>query len=317
MVLTLHQFCQVGWREICKKVKKAVVYIDNKAAECLHWNGGLMQMMTAGAVTVKEFSAFENGKPDQKKAVFILCSPVYGTTKIILQDLIRNSSFEYCILITSAHARVHMFAKYGGHREGIEEMSLFHSLEEEMLEWMGNMNYTVEVIYSPLFILPLTEMIFLTPPFRDIFPFTEVHIPKIVELQHLQHKVTHMQTHDNLSSLELTSLPLEVQITVHQLVSCLHSLFVTLEMQEDIYSLGHLSGLVASQLEALPDASNRRKTAANHCSLILIDRTLDLASVTSHNSDSLLDRILAVLPRLPGHSNDVAVNMSPICSAKV
>ena len=59
MVLTLHQFCQVGWREICKKVKKAVVYIDNPAAECLHWNGGLMEMITAGAVTVKEFSSFE------------------------------------------------------------------------------------------------------------------------------------------------------------------------------------------------------------------------------------------------------------------
>ncbi|KAJ9582040.1 hypothetical protein L9F63_003623 [Diploptera punctata] len=317
MVLTLHQFCQVGWREICKKVKKAVVYIDNEAAECLHWNGGLMEMMSAGALTVKEFSSFENGNPDQKKAVFILSSPVHGTTKMILQDLIHNSSFEYCVLITSAHPRVHMFAKFGGHREGIEDMSLFHSLEEEMLEWMGNMNYTVEVIYSPLFIQPLTEMIFLTPPFRDMFPFSEAHIPKILQLQQLQHKAVHMQTHGSLSSIEFATLPLEVQLTIHQLVSCLHSLFVSLEMQEDIYTLGHLSALVAGQLEALPDASNRRKTAANHCSLILIDRTLDLASVTSYNSDSLLDRILAVLPRLPGHTNDVAVNMSPICSAKV
>jgi hypothetical protein len=59
------------------------------------------------------------------------------------------------------------------------------------------------------------------------------------------------------------------------------------------------------------------QTAANRCSLILIDRTLDLASVTSHNTDSLLDRILAVLPRLPGHTSDVAVNMSPICDTKV
>ncbi|PSN46371.1 Sec1 family domain-containing protein 2 [Blattella germanica] len=317
MVLTLHQFCQIGWREICKKVKKAVVYVDNQAAECLHWNGGLNQMISAGAITVKEFSSFENGKPEHKKAVFILCSPVYGTTKMILQDLIRNSSFEYCVLITSAHARVHLLAKYGGYREGIEDMSLFHALEEEMLEWMGNMNYTVEVIYSPLFILPLTEMIFLTPPFREMIPITEAHIPKIFELYMLQHKDVNMQSSDTLSSIELPFLPLELQISVHQLVSCLHSLFVTLEMQEDIYSLGHLSGLVAGQLEALHDASNRRKTAPNHCSLILIDRTLDLASVTSYNSDSLLDKILAVLPRLPGHSNDVAVNMSPICNVKV
>nr|CAD7416844.1 unnamed protein product [Timema poppensis] len=58
------------------------------------------------------------------------------------------------------------------------------------------------------------------------------------------------------------------------------------------------------------------RSASNACSLILVDRTLDLCSATRHDSDSVLDRILAVLPRLPGHSNDVAVNMSPICSAK-
>jgi hypothetical protein len=66
---------------------------------------------------------------------------------------------------------------------------------------------------------------------------------------------------DSLSSVKLTHLPLEVQISVHHLVSCLHSLFVQLEIQEDIYSIGHLSGLVASQLEILPDACNRRKVS--------------------------------------------------------
>ncbi|XP_021922683.1 sec1 family domain-containing protein 2-like isoform X3 [Zootermopsis nevadensis] len=317
MVMTLHQFCQIGWREICKKVKKAVVYIDNEGAECLHWNGGLMQMITAGALTVKQFSTFENDKEEHRKAVFILCSPVCGSTKVIMEDIIRNSNFEYCVLITSAHARVHQFAKYGGHREGIDDMHYFHKLEEEMLEWMGNLNYTVEVLYSPLFVVPLTEVLFVTPTFRNLFPITEAHIQCIKELQLLQHKVVDSQSLDSLSSVKLTHLPLEVQISVHHLVSCLHSLFVQLEVCEDIYSLGHLSGIVGSQLEILPDANNRRKTAPNHCSLILIDRTLDLASVTSHNTDSLLDRILAVLPRLPGHTNDVAVKMSPICDTKV
>jgi hypothetical protein len=80
----------------------------------------------------------QNDKEDHRKAVFILCSPVFGTTKVILQDIIRNSNFEYCVLITSAHARVHQFSMYGGHREGIDDMYLFHKLEEEILEWMGN-----------------------------------------------------------------------------------------------------------------------------------------------------------------------------------
>jgi len=50
-------------------------------------------------------------------------------------------------------------------------------------------NYTVEVLYSPLFIVPLTETLFLTPAFRNMFPFTEAHIPQIRELQLSQHKV--------------------------------------------------------------------------------------------------------------------------------
>jgi hypothetical protein len=50
-------------------------------------------------------------------------------------------------------------------------------------------SYTVEVLYSPLFIVPLTEVLFVTPTFRNLFPITEAHIPQIKELQLLQHKV--------------------------------------------------------------------------------------------------------------------------------
>lgn len=50
-------------------------------------------------------------------------------------------------------------------------------------------NYTVEVLYSPLFVVPLTEVLFVTPTFRNLFPITEAHIQCIKELQLLQHKV--------------------------------------------------------------------------------------------------------------------------------
>lgn len=46
-------------------------------------------------------------------------------------------------------------------------------------------------------------------------------------------------------------------------------------------------------------------------SLLLVDRTLDVASVVGHGPDSLLDKIISLLPRLPGHGNDVAVDMTP------
>nr|CAD7576545.1 unnamed protein product [Timema californicum] len=399
-------------------------------------------------------------------------------------------------------------------------MAAFHSLEEDMLQWMGNMNFTVEVFYYPLFVVPATETLFLTPPFSELFPLVDCDLVRVREQYQLLHRGADASHLTSLSSLELSSLPPELQVPAQHLVSCLHSLLAQWDMREDLYSLGHFSGLLAAQLEALPAANNRRKvstaqletlpaannmrkvstaqlealpasnnrckvstaqlealpasnnrrkvstaqletlpaannrrkvstaqlkvlpapnnrckvstaqlevlpapnnrckvstaqlkvlpapnnrckvstaqledlpapnnrckvstvqletlpaannrrkvstaqlevlpapnnrckvstaqlevlpapnnrrkvstaqledllapnnrckSASNACSLILVDRTLDLCSATRHDSDSVLDRILAVLPRLPGHSNDVAVNMSPICSAK-
>lgn len=46
-----------------------------------------------------------------------------------------------------------------------------------------------------------------------------------------------------------------------------------------------------------------------------MDRTLDVCGVTSHATESVLDKIMAALPRFPGHANEVAVDMSPLCEA--
>uniref|UniRef100_A0A1B6DDQ3 Sec1 family domain-containing protein 2 n=2 Tax=Clastoptera arizonana TaxID=38151 RepID=A0A1B6DDQ3_9HEMI len=88
-------------------------------------------------------------------------------------------------------------------------------------------------------------------------------------------------------------------------------------MQEEIYCLGSFSNLVATQLEAINSSVTRRRNATKKTCLILIDRTLDFGSVMSFSSDSLLDRIQTVLPRLPDHSSDICVNMSPLCAGTV
>ena len=68
-----------------------------------------------------------------------------GETQLILQDIIENSEFEYCVVITSASAYTHTHAQYGGPREG-GDVTAFHHLEDQILEWMGNM-----VIYTNYF----------------------------------------------------------------------------------------------------------------------------------------------------------------------
>lgn len=45
---------------------------------------------------------------------------------------------------------------------------------------------------------------------------------------------------------------------------------------------------------------------------MLIDRTLDLASVVGHSHDTLLDKIIVLLRRLPRHHVDVMVDMTPV-----
>nr|CAD7428759.1 unnamed protein product [Timema monikensis] len=197
MVVPLYQFCQLWWREVFKKVKMAVVFIDNPASECLHWNGDVVGLFSAGAVSVKEFSSFESliadtiaqcGANSQKKAVFITCGPVHTTSRTILRDIIQASSFEYCVLITAAHPSVHQLAKYGARRETSNDMAAFHSLEEDMLQWMGNMNFTVEVFYFPLFVVPATETLFLTPPFSELFPLVDCDLFHVREQYQLLHR---------------------------------------------------------------------------------------------------------------------------------
>ena len=54
------------------------------------------------------------------------------------------------------------------------------------------------------------------------------------------------------------------------------------------------------------------QTASQRCSVLLVDRTLDLCGPTSHQTDCLADRILGVLNHLTQSSSDVCVDMSPI-----
>ena len=104
-----------------------------------------------------------------------------------------------------------------------------------------------------------------------------------------------------------------------------------MDTAEDVFSVGPFSKMLGSRLEQLASARNRRKAASNkvfiivYCihmfitlivlieaSLILVDRSLDLGTPSRCSFDSLLDRIRAALPGLPGHSNDVQVEMAEL-----
>ena len=50
-----------SWDNVCQKVNKSIVFMDDACAQNLHWNGGAMLLFNAGALNIKEFSSFEVG----------------------------------------------------------------------------------------------------------------------------------------------------------------------------------------------------------------------------------------------------------------
>lgn len=302
---------EAWWTEACKKVKNAVVFIDNYTAECLHWSGGLTRLVNAGAKNVKEFSSFESGHKEDVKAVFMVSSAVRDTTVTILQDIIQASSFQYCIIITSAHPNVHTYASYGG-REA-DESVFMSDLEEDVLTWMGNRHYTVEIFNIPLVVVPYSENLLMMPSFSKLYPLLGSDVPRISKLQQSLAKGDKIKPVENLGEVEFHHLPHEMRILIRQFVTCIHSILQGMNARDEIYTVGHTSRIIGTELDAFNPARQRRKTASNKVSVVLVDRTLDLVDASSHGGDSLMGRILSLLPRLYGHQLDSAVNMAPLC----
>lgn len=59
MDFTLLNLCQTAWREVLNHLQNAVVFIDSKAGECLHWSIGSENLLLEGALAIKEFNAYK------------------------------------------------------------------------------------------------------------------------------------------------------------------------------------------------------------------------------------------------------------------
>ncbi|XP_076093578.1 sec1 family domain-containing protein 2-like isoform X2 [Mytilus galloprovincialis] len=298
------------WKEVFIDVNKAVVFIDNACAEVLHWNGGLSALTEAGAVDVKEFSSFESAQSHQKKAVFITSSCLEEViTREIIQDIIQASHFQYVIIITAVTPRMHLFKKSGSY-DG-DTHSIFDAFEEDLLEWMENMNYTAEIKHIPVLMSCISNNVFITPAFTELFPLIETDV-KQLRIQHASKK-TEKKHLECLNDLDMTCLPADLQIWFKTFVSSIDSLLSELAVSEDCYSIGPTSRILATELANYAPAKTRRKSTQNKASIVFVDRTLDIGSSCTHQTETLFDRIASVFPRLPGHNNDVLIDMSSLC----
>lgn len=56
---SVKEFGKAWWSEVYNRIIGAVVFLDDASAECLHWDGGLFNLLSGGAVAVKSLSPFE------------------------------------------------------------------------------------------------------------------------------------------------------------------------------------------------------------------------------------------------------------------
>ncbi|XP_078266579.1 sec1 family domain-containing protein 2 [Rhinoraja longicauda] len=289
------------WEKLCEKVKRAVVFMDAGCAESLHWVGGISKLLQAGAINVKEFSSFEAGLPGEAKAVFVVSTLLKGRTADIIRDIVTLSSFQYCVVITAVSHNTHLFAN--NVTAELEQELVFEQFGELLCQWMGNMNYTAEVLHLPILIAPIVPHLFITTAYSSFFSF----VPQ--DLKMINNTRPDKKKFGSLNDVDYHSLPFQLQTQIRSLVSSLNSVFELLQLKEECFAVGPTSKIIAGELANYSQARQRRKYGQFKASIVFVDRTLDLSGSVAHHGDSLVEKILNTLPRFPGLASDVKVNM--------
>ncbi|KAK3542656.1 hypothetical protein QTP86_031894, partial [Hemibagrus guttatus] len=289
------------WEKVLSKVNKALVFMDDPCAESLHWSGGAALLFTAGARNVKRFSSFEAGADNEPKAVFVVSTLLKGRTADIIKDIVSLSRFRYCVVLTAVPHSLHLLAE--GVSGELEGNVAFTRFEKKLRGWMGNAEYTAEVLHAPVHFARASSQLLIAPAFADLFPLLDT------DLTSINSKRPEKRRFASLTDLDMHSLPNELQVKIRALASALNTLFELSNTREESFTVGPMSRLIAAELANHPQAKNRRKSSAHKASVVFIDRTLDLTGAVGHHGDSLVEKILSVLPPLPGHMTDVQVDM--------
>lgn len=308
-------FTQQAWEQVLAKVKRAVVYLDAACAESLHWSCGsprLLEAVGSPACHLREFGPGAiAGGAEQPKAVFVLSCLLKGRTVETLRDILSRSHFQYCVVVTAVSHAVHLTANHvpAAAAAELEGQPVFEQLEEKLCEWMGNMNYTAEVLHVPLLLAPAAPYLAPTPAFAALFPL----MPQDVELLNSA-RSDKKRLLGGLGEVDASALPPELLLQIRCLVSGLSSFCEHLGVREECFAVGALSRVIAADLANFAPAKNRRKAATGRASIVFVDRTLDLTGAVGHHGDNLVEKILSALPQFPGHTNDVMVNMTELTS---
>ncbi|XP_068798993.1 sec1 family domain-containing protein 2 isoform X2 [Struthio camelus] len=275
--------CRQAWEPVLARAPQAVVFLDAAAAEALHWGGGgAGRLLAAGALAVRALAGPAAGAA---RAVFVVSGALRGRAAAAVRGVLGQGAVRHCALVAAGEA------EGGGRAE----------LEETLRRWMGEGGRAEVVLQAAPLLAPVSAELCLAPALAPLFP----PLPR----QRDRGGGLSPRPGPGPGELGLAALPAELRAAVRALVGGLDALFAALGLREESFAVGTLSRVVAAELASYAPARNRRKTALHRASVVFVDRTLDLAGAVGHHGDNLAEKMLSVLPKLPGHKTDVMVNM--------
>ncbi|XP_061849953.1 sec1 family domain-containing protein 2 [Colius striatus] len=272
----LRRVYRQAWEPVFARARRAIVFLDAASAEALHWGGGgAGKLLAAGALAVRALPAAAAAAAD--RVVFVVSGALRGGTASAVRGVLGHGAVRHCVLVSGGEAE-------GG---GLAEM------EETLRRWMGESGHVEVVLRGPPLLAPVSAELCLLPALATLLPPPPGPGGPST----------------GPTELGLGALPAGLRAAVRALVGDLDALFTSLGLREESFAVGALSRVVAAELASYAPARNRRRTATNKASVVFVDRTLDLAGAVGHHGDNLAEKILSVLPKLPGHKTDVMVNM--------
>ncbi|XP_064367227.1 sec1 family domain-containing protein 2 isoform X2 [Dromaius novaehollandiae] len=291
--LDVRAACGQAWEPVLARAPRAVVFLDAAAAEALHWGGGgAGRLLAAGALAVRALPAAAGAGAGAARAVFVVSGALRGRAAAAVRGVLGLGAVRHCALVAAGEAE-------GGTRA---------ELEETLRRWMGEGGRAEVVLRAAPLLAPVSAELCLAPALPPLLP----PLPRQRDRRGGAPRPSGGPGGGGGSSpgeLGLAALPAELRAAVRALVGGLDALFAALGLREDSFAVGALSRAVAAELASYTPARNRRRMAPHRASVVFVDRTLDLAGAVGHHGDNLAEKILSVLPKLPGHKTDVMVNM--------
>lgn len=171
-------------------------------------------------------------------------------------------------MFTAVSHTQHLLAE--GVSAELEGSVVFTRFEEKLRGWMGNAEYTAEVMQAPVHFARVSPQLLIMPAYADLFPLLDTDLTTIND------KRPEKRRFATLTDLDVHSLPNELQVKIRALAAALNTLFEFSNTREESFTVGPLSRLIAAELASHPQAKNRRKSSAHKASVVFVDRTLDL-----------------------------------------